>query len=64
MRKTNLLRRVDQFQQWAQQGIPVVFRFLGELFEARWNGTDFFLEVLRLIVHLPIASFDGKIKMS
>ena len=47
-------------QEWQQSGIPIVYRFLAEYVSTRWNGADFFLEILRLIAYLPITEFEGK----
>jgi len=47
-------------QEWQQSGIPIVYRFLAEYVSTRWNGSDFFLEILRLIAYLPITEFEGK----
>ena len=58
IRKTNLLCRINDLQEWLQSGIPVVYRFLAEYLAAKWNGSDFFLEILRLLAYLPITEFD------
>ena len=60
-RKTDLLWRINQFHEWLQRGIPVIYRFLGEYFSEKWNGSDFFLELMRLLAYLPITDFDGKL---
>lgn len=55
-RKKDLLCRVNQLQDWLQQGIPVVGRFLAQ-YLAVWNGKDFFLEILKLVVYLQLTDF-------
>ena len=60
MRKKKLLGQINDLQEWQQSGIPIVYRFLAEYVSTRWNGSDFFLEILRLIAYLPITEFEGK----
>ena len=59
-RKKKLLMQINDLQEWQQSGIPIVYRFLAEYISTRWNGSDFFLEIMRLLVYLPITEFEGK----
>lgn len=39
----------------------MVGRFLAEYLSSKfWNGTDFFLEIMKLLSYLPITSISGK----
>jgi hypothetical protein len=58
-RKLDVLCRINQFQDWIQQGIPVVGRFLAE-YLVSWNGEDCFIEIYKLIVYLQMTDFNGK----
>jgi len=59
-RKVDLLGRIYTLQERLQSGIPIVYRFLAEYISTKWNGSNFFLEILRLLVYLPITDFEGK----
>ena len=59
-RKKRLLKQISELQERQQTGIPIVYRFLAEYISTRWNGSDFFLEILRLLAYLPITEFEGK----
>ena len=59
-RKKKLLKQISELQEFNQSGIPIVYRFLAEYISTRWNGSDFFLEILRLLAYLPITEFEGK----
>ncbi|XP_059079745.1 centromere protein I-like [Tigriopus californicus] len=56
-RKQYILQRVSLLQNFFQQGIPVVSRFLAE-FLPNWNGEELFLEVLGLVSHVQITDFE------
>ena len=58
-RKLKLLIRINQLQDWLQQGAPVVGRFLA-LYLTTWNGSDYFVEICKMIVYLQITDFSGK----
>ena len=57
-RKLDLLRRINMFQDWLQQGLPVVSKFLVLYLEV-WNGRDFFTEIMKLLSYLQITDIDG-----
>lgn len=56
-RKQYILQRVTMLQNFFQQGVPVVSRFLAE-FLPTWNGEELFIEVLGLISHIQITEFE------
>jgi len=56
VRQGKLLHHMARLQEWLQQGVPVIGRFLSE-FLATWNGDAHFLHVMRLLVYLQITDF-------
>ena len=55
-RKLDLLCRINQLQDFFQQGLPVVGRFLAE-YLTMWNGEDYFVEICKMLVYLPLTDF-------
>lgn len=56
VRQGKLLHHMARLQEWLQQGVPVIGRFLSE-FLANWDGVSHFLCVMRLLVYLQITDF-------
>ena len=55
-RNLDLLCRINQLQDFFQQGLPVVGRFLAE-YLTMWNGEDYFVEICKMLVYLPLTDF-------
>jgi hypothetical protein len=52
-----LLQRISRLEDFMQEGIPVVARFLSE-FLAEWDGKELFLEVMGLLAYIQITDFE------
>lgn len=61
-RKFDLLCRINQFQDYFQQGLPVVGRFLVQ-YLANWDGEEFFVEICKMLVYIQITEFPGRIEI-
>lgn len=46
-------------QDFFQEGIPVVGRFLSE-FLSDWDGKEFFIQIMCLLAHIQITEYQGK----
>jgi len=56
--RKQLLARVDRLQDFFQQGVPVLGRFISEYVSEGWDGRDYLTELLKLLVYLPMADFE------
>jgi len=56
-RKSFILQRVAKLQDFFQQGIPVVARFLAQ-FLSDWDGQWLFLEVMQLLPYVQLTDYD------
>ena len=56
--RKQLLARIDRLQDFFQQGVPVLGRFISEYISEGWNGRDYLTELLKLLVYLPMADFE------
>jgi hypothetical protein len=57
--KENLLKQIVELEEYLQQGIPVVSRFLAE-YLPRWDGEDFRESIFRLLQWVTFSSYLGK----
>lgn len=57
--KENLLKQTAALEEYMQQGIPVVSRFLAE-YLPRWDGEDFREMVFHLLQWVTFSSYLGK----
>ncbi len=58
VRQSYLLRRVHLLQEYLQQGIPVVGRFLAE-YLVNWDGQRLLVDVLNLLTYIQITDFQS-----
>ena len=58
-RKMDLLCRINRLQDYFQQGLPVVGRFLAQ-YLSTWDGEEFFIEICKLLSYLQLTEFIGK----
>ncbi len=57
-RKLDLLCRINLLQDFVQQGLPVVGRFLTQ-YLMTWDGEEYFVEVCKLLAYLQLNDFTG-----
>ena len=57
--KENLLKQTVALEEYLQQGIPVVSRFLAE-YLPRWDGEDFQETIFHLLQWVTFSSYIGK----
>lgn len=57
-RKLDILCRINQLQDYFQQGLPVVGRFLTQ-YLASWDGEEFFIEICKMLVYLQLTESTG-----
>lgn len=60
-RKLDILCRINQLQDYFQQGLPVVGRFLS-VYLATWDGEEFFIEICKMLVYLQLNEPNGKLE--
>lgn len=61
--KENLLKQTVALEEYMQQGIPVVSRFLAEYLPI-WDGEDFQETIFRLVQWITFSSYLGKSNLS
>jgi len=52
-RKLDLLCRINRLQEYCQQGLPVVGRFLAQ-FLSTWDGEEYFVEICKMMSFLQL----------
>jgi hypothetical protein len=57
--KENLLKQIVALEDYMQQGIPVVSRFLAE-YLPRWDGEEFREMIFHLLQWITFSSYLGK----
>ena len=59
-RQRYLLRRAHSLQDFFQQGVPMITKFLSE-YLIQWDGKEHVLEILALMTYIQITDFEGKL---